>query len=105
MDEEWARRLLDMEEEGVGTPPTGEALSPLGYTDVISRLDLIADRVMAVRTAVQAGYTEKHKEPSFDPLPRPTTAIEGERERRARTVLEEAEALFFGGGLMVVAEP
>lgn len=103
MDEEWAERLLDWEESGDGAPPTGDRVqqTPLGYTDVVSRLDLIADRVMLVRTAVQAGYAKEHKEPTFDPLPRPTTAIDRARERRTRTVLEEAEALVFGAGLVL----
>jgi len=56
---------------------------------------------MAVRTAVQANYTKEHQEPTFEPLPRPETAIERERERRARTVLLEAEALILGDGLPI----
>lgn len=108
MDEGWARAVVEMEMSGRLTPPTGEAgertFSPLGYSDVISRLDLIADRVLAVRTATQANYTKAHKEPKFDPLPRPTTAIERERERRTRTVLTEADDLLLGGGIVLEAD-
>lgn len=100
MDEEWARRVLDLEEEGVGTPGAEEPpLTSLGYSEEVARLDLIADRIMSVRTAVQASYADKHQEPHFEPIKRPTTAIEKERERRARKVLVGIEAEIFGVGL------
>lgn len=101
MDDEWAARVLDMEESGESSPTTGDDLTPLGYSDVVSRLDLIADRVMLVRTAVQAGYTREHEEPRMEPLPRPVTALERERERRARTVLLEVDAFVLGGGMVI----
>ena len=102
MDPEWARVICDMEEAGQETPPTGETLdddtiTPLGYSPIIARLDLIADRVMAVRTSVQASYAEKHEEPNFKPLPRPETALDRERERRTRILLEDVDALFRSG--------
>lgn len=95
--------MLDLEEKGEQPPPGGEddELGPLGYSDIVSRLDLIADRVMMVRTAVQAGYTTGHEEPRFEPLPRPVTALERERDRRARTVLLEVDALVLGGGVAI----
>jgi hypothetical protein len=68
----------------------------------VARLDSIADRILAVRTAVQANYTKDHQEPTFRPLDRPTTAIERERERRARTVLLETDALLRGGKLKLI---
>lgn len=71
------------------------------YSPVVARLDLIADRVMAVRTAVQANYTKEHQEPSFEPLDRPVTALERERERRTRNLLLELDALILGDGLPV----
>lgn len=105
MDERWASRMLDREEAGQDTPPTGEdddpQLTPLGYSDVVQRLDLLADRVMSVRTAVQASFSKDHEEPRFPPMPRPVTAIERERERRARTVLLEVDALVMGGGAAI----
>lgn len=105
MDEVWAARMLDREEAGLETPPTGDdetpQLTPLGYSDVVSRLDLIADRVFAVRTAVQASFSKDHEEPRFPSMPRPVTAMERERERRARTVLLEVNALVMGGGALI----
>lgn len=104
MNEAWANKVLDMEERGERTPPgAGEDddLTPLGYSDIVARLDLIADRVMLVRTATQAGYTRDHEEPRLDPLPRPVTALERERERRARTVLLDVDAMVSGGGLVI----
>lgn len=105
MDEVWAARMLDREEAGLETPPTGDdetsQLTPLGYSDVVSRLDLIADRVFAVRTAVQASYSKDHEEPRFPPMPRPVTAMERERERRARTVLLEVDAFVMGGDALI----
>lgn len=101
MDIDWANRMLDLEEQGKETPPVGEDIefSPLGYTDVVSRLDLIADRTMSVRTAVQASYADKHQEPHFEPMRRPATAMQRERERRARKVLLTIDAQLFGEGL------
>lgn len=107
MDEGWARNVLDMEEAGQGLPPTGEieeggAPSPLYYDPVVARMELIADRVMAVRTAVQAGYADEHKEPQFEPIVRPMTAIDRERERRTRSELEVLEnQLLRGEGLVL----
>lgn len=106
MDEVWANRMLDREEAGLDAPPTGgdgetADLTPLGYSDIVARLDLIADRVFSVRTAVQATITKDHEEPRFPSMPRPVTAIERERERRARTVLLEVDALVMGGGAAI----
>lgn len=108
MDEGWARYVVDQEEKkeqmAPGTVPEITAdlepiLSPLDYSPVVARLDLIADRIMAVRTAVQAGYSKDHKEPRFEPMMRPVTALDMERERRARSVLAEVDDLLFGPGL------
>lgn len=96
--------MLDREEAGEELPGQGEEEGgpPLaGYSPVVARLDLIADRVMAVRTAVQSTYTKDHNEPTFEPLDRPTTALDRERERRARSLLLELDALVLGGGLVV----
>lgn len=93
MDDEWAARMLDREEAGLEIPASADDLTPLGYSDIVSRLDLLADRLMAVRTAVQAGYSQDYEEPKFEPLPRPTTAMDRERERRTRNVLLEVDAL------------
>lgn len=85
-----------MEEAGEVLP--GVSTSPIAdYSPVISRLDLLADRVMAVRTAVQAQYTKDHVEPKFPLLDRPETAIDRVREQRAVTVLNEVDALVMGG--------
>jgi hypothetical protein len=105
MDSEWANVMLDKEEKDEEHPPLSEddaEYSPLGYSEVVQRLDLIADRVMAVRTSVIASYADKHKEPTFEPIKRPKTAIERERERRARKVLLSVEAEVFGRGLILV---
>lgn len=108
MDEGWAKTALDLEEAGAGLPPTGEEivrdpeLSPLYYDPRVARLDLIADRVLAVRTATQAGYSKDHKEPSFEPLTRPTTALERERERRNLLILDETDRMFREVGLLVL---
>jgi hypothetical protein len=109
MDADWARQALDLEAAGEGLPPTGEsdedhAATPLYYDPLVARLDLIADRVMAVRTATQAAYSQDNKEPYFDPITRPMTAMDRERERRERNALEEVNALIQGEGLFLVIE-
>lgn len=102
-DEEYARQVCDLEDAGQGTPPgasssTGEPeISTLGYTMLIARLDLIADRIMGVRTAVQSSFSRDHQEPRFEPLPRPTTAYDRERERRTIDELTEIADSFFMG--------
>ena len=103
MDEDWARYMCDLEDAGRDLPPGATQdeeplMAPAGYTAVIGRLDLIADRVMGVRTAVQAGYHKEHKEPTYEPLPRPTTAMERERERRTIDELTEIADSFFMDG-------
>lgn len=104
-DEEWARHVLDQEEAGIVLPTPDDAAPSLHtYSPVIARLDMLADRVLAVRTAVQASYSKDHQEPHFEPLPRPTTAIERERERRGRNLLLELEAELFGEGLALSSE-
>jgi hypothetical protein len=98
MDEDWATYVLDvMEKEGEALPGAEDRITPHGYTDVIARLDLIADRVLSVRTAVQAGYTQDHEEPHFETLPRPETAVERAREDRVRNELEELDRQFREG--------
>ena len=107
LNEEWARIICDREEQGLDSPPAdvdSDVISPLGYSDLIARLDLIADRVMMVRTAVQSTITEKHKEPDFKPLPRPETALDRERERRTREELERLDAQIMGEGLFLMFE-
>jgi len=105
-DEVWAAQVLDMEEAGLASAPpnASERPSVLHYSPVIARMDMLADRLLAVRTAVQAGYTKEHQEPEFNPLPRPETAIERERERRTRNLLLELDAVVRGDGLVVSAE-
>jgi len=93
-----------MEEQGVTMPTPDDGPTMLDYSPVVARLDLLADRLLAVRTAVLAGYTRDHQEPHFEPLPRPTSAMERERERRARNLLLELEALVLGDGLVISAE-
>jgi hypothetical protein len=89
-----------MEERGISLPnPSSDGPSLLDYSPVVARLDLLADRVMAVRTAVLANYTKDHQEPQFEPLERPVTALDREREVRTRSLLLELDALVFGDGL------
>jgi hypothetical protein len=102
MDEEWARRVVDWEDQqeietGMAYIPEDHDPTPHGYTTVDARLDLIADRIMAVRTAVQA--SGGGDEPTFEPIQRPVTAIERERERRARSVLLDVDAMILGAGV------
>lgn len=103
MDEDWARRQCDLEDEGkgvvTGSLDTVPEMTPLGYTEIASRLDLIADRVLSVRTAVQAGNSKDGKEPTFTPMRQPVTALERERERRTTGELAELDAMIRGGGL------
>jgi hypothetical protein len=112
MDEEWARIAVEMEyDELEGKPPTGEdpdeelsrPIGPLYYDPSIARLDLIADRLMAVRTAVQAGYAKDHREPAFQLLDRPETAVDRERERRNINILLETDRLFREEGFAFLA--
>lgn len=94
-----------MEEAGTALPvPETSGPSLLDYSPVVSRLDLLADRLLAVRTAVQAQYSRDHQEPNFQPMERPTTAIERERERRTRNLLLELDALVLGEGLTLSIE-
>lgn len=99
MDEEYARILLDKEEEGEETPPGLESdRTPHGYTDIVSRLELIADRVMAVRSAIYASMDQKnHKEPEWERMPTPITAVDREREDRTRKLLYDLDSLVRGG--------
>jgi hypothetical protein len=101
-DEVWAEHLADLEEAGrLVRPDPEDGPSLVDYDPIVARLELIADRVLAVRTAVQANYTKNHEEPRFTPLPRPVTAMDRVQERRARTVLSEVDALVRGDGLVV----
>ncbi len=98
--------IADAEEKGEEPPPGAltdeeEMRSPAGYDEVVSRLDLIADRVMAVRASVVASVHPKHKEPDWKPVPRPRTLLDIEREKRTRNVLLEIDALIMGGGLEI----
>ena len=103
-DEGWASYVLDKEEAGEEVPgQAAEGPSVAHYSPVVARLDLLADRVLSVRTAVQAGYSKDHQEPHFEPVPRPTTALERERERRGRNLLLELEAQILGEGLALSA--
>jgi hypothetical protein len=104
MDREWARQVCDAEDRGEEHPPAdvGEPeRSPLHYDEMVSRLDLIADRVMGVRTAVQHSIDPSKQEPHFQPMERPVTALDKERERRAVSVLTEVERQIFGDGLLL----
>jgi hypothetical protein len=106
MSDTWAARALDLEEAGYGLPPTVEdedsEPTPLYYDPTVARLDLIADRVMSVRTAVQASFIEDHKEPSFDPIPRPVTAMDRERQRRVLNELNDLDLQLRAGLSLVV---
>jgi hypothetical protein len=94
-----------MEEAGTPLPmPEETGPSLLDYSPVVARLDILADRMLAVRTAVQAGYSRDHQEPAFEPLPRPETAMDRVRERRTRNLLLELEAQVFGEGLAISSE-
>lgn len=104
MDHDYARRICDAEEKGEGHPPVGDdddaEITPLDYSEVIARLDIIADRILLTRNAVVAGYAKDGKEPEFRPMTRPTTALDQERERRTRRLLEEVDALVREGVLL-----
>lgn len=97
MDEEWARRIVDAELQGQDVAPAAdpEQLGPLGYTPQLSYLALIADRLDLLRNTLVAVNSEGG-EPPFQPLPRPTTAIARERDRRARDELLEIDRLLRG---------
>lgn len=107
MDEEWAEKILDLEEAEEDHVPVPEDsyededswLTPFGYTPETARLDLIADRVLSVRTALYAVNSKDGQEKSFRPLPRPKTALDRERERRTTKLLNEYDNLIRGGGL------
>jgi hypothetical protein len=105
MDEEWATLMLDMEDAGeepiTRTTEDEETISPLGYTDEISRLDLIADRIMSVRTALFAVNSDDGSEQQFPPMKRPVTAAERLREQRTRSLITGIEAEIFGAGFSV----
>lgn len=99
MDESWAIKILDAEEAGQAVADAADpelTVSPLGYTPELGYLSLIADRVALVRNAVFAANSEGGAEPHFQPLPRPVTAIERERERRTRIELLDIDRLLRG---------
>jgi hypothetical protein len=99
MDEDWARRVVDMEQRGELVPPAAdpENISPLGYSPEIGYLALIADRVELVRNTLIAVNSDGGNGPMFKPLPRPTTALDRERERRILDELLEIDAYIRGG--------
>jgi hypothetical protein len=105
MDPEWVQLIIEAEEKGEPAPPgavdDNDIMSPSGYDEIVSRLDLIADRVMGVRASVVASVHPKHKEPDWKPLPRPRTLLDIAREARTRNVLLEVDALIMGGGLEI----
>lgn len=92
---------VDMElRDGVVMPGLGDVpeMTPLGYSEIISRLDLLADRQLQTIIAIQAGYAEDHGQVStFEPMQRPVTAIQKVREIRERSLLLETEREIFGG--------
>lgn len=77
-----------------------DQVSPLHYSPEIAYLALIADRVLAVRSAVFAAQGDGSEQP-IPTLPRPKTALERVRERHAIDELLEIERQIFGGGLQV----
>lgn len=79
-------------------------VSHLHYTPEIAYLALIADRVLAVRSAVFAAQNEGREQP-LPLLPKPKSAIERVRERRVVDELLEIERQIFGGGLGVQISP
>lgn len=80
MDMEYAREIVRREAAGVPQPVSEAQLTPLRYGPVEQRLDLVANLLMYIRSAVQAGYTTGHKEPKVRPLPTPKTALEIARQ-------------------------
>jgi hypothetical protein len=64
-------------------------------------LSLIADRILAVRSAVFAAQSGS-AEQTIPTLTRPTTALDRARERRAiRELLEIEQQMLGGGGLAI----
>lgn len=61
---------------------------------------MIADRVLAVRSAVFTVNSDQQERP-LDILPRPKTALERVRERHIISELLEVERQLFGGGIQV----
>jgi hypothetical protein len=54
--------------------------------------------VLGVIIAVQSSNAENANQVTpFEPMPRPLTALDQERERRERSLLMETERLIFGG--------
>jgi hypothetical protein len=106
MDPEWAKMICDMEDAGKETPPTGEssvtddeAMSPFGYTPEVSRLDLILDRLQSLESAVMWTVQPDKQREQIQPMPRPETALDRERESRTRSLLEDLDAMFRGEGI------
>jgi hypothetical protein len=91
--------VVDLEERTGQVMPgmlDGEdQIGPLGYDEVVQRLDLLADRVLGVIIASNA--ENANQVTPFEPMPRPLTALDQERERRERSLLMETERLIFGG--------
>jgi hypothetical protein len=105
MDEDWAAIVLDRQEAGeeVATAADPDHVSPLHYTPEVAYLSLIADRVLAVRSAIFAAQSDSG-EPPIPTLPRPKTALDTVRERRMITELLAIEREIFGGGLGIQTE-
>lgn len=105
MDRQWAEAILDAAEAGEEIAPAADPdqITPLHYTPEIGYLALIADRLLAVRSAIFAAQSEGQEQP-IDRLPRPKTAVDQLRERRVIDELLEIERQIFGGGLPVTTE-
>lgn len=106
MDEEWAEMILSASDAGEDVAPAADPdqISPLHYTPEIGYLALIADRLLAVRSAIFAAQSENGHEQPIEHLPRPKTAMDRARERRVIGELLEIEQHIFGGGLQVNLE-
>lgn len=102
MDEDWANHFLDQVEAGEEVIPQADPdrVDPLHFTPQLAYLSLIADRVLAVRSAIFAVNSEESERP-VPTLPRPTSAVDRVREKRAMAELLELERQLFGGGIDV----
>jgi hypothetical protein len=96
MDEEWAQRVIELEEQGQQVAPAADPaqMTPLGYTPEVSYLSLIADRLIAVRDAVIG--SNGGDPPPQQPLPRPSTALDRARESSSRNQLLELDQFIRG---------
>jgi hypothetical protein len=107
-NDEWARYICDQEDKEAEHPPAEyldpDTISTLGYTPVVGRLDLVLDRLQALESAIIWTANPKEQRPQLHPMPRPETALDRERERRTRSLLDEVDAMLRGDGLPMIFE-